>query len=370
MRRAACLCLLAGCRALRTPWPRGARAGPARLSATSQTLTEQDLLQALDSPEYAMDISSITAGSERETYIGQGSGVNEGTGIGALGGWLKAMVGKFLARKNRPVYEELWNIINDDCLGMVQEHVPLLEPRPTWFSDKAEPHTFTSDDGKCEATVAAYKGGRVDWITTCKFFSSTLGFGNLRIDGWSSRDTRAPHVAVHLCVVFNVLFIYIGIVPRTNLVLDDAYNDYVYGEPRASAGGKSLNDFHVECVEDKAFKQYVSKSHVVNAFMVAPTTLLYTIPFNKKNFAKVRSLAMDYMRIWLELLDDEDGVLLDGIHSKAVQEELLKIDVRTRQFCGRDPDTKNVANIFGLEKTDKLVRTLWGDPDDVVWKTR
>jgi hypothetical protein len=189
----ACLCLLAGCRALRTPWPRGARAGPARLSATSQTLTEQDLLQALDSPEYAMDISSITAGSERETYIGQGSGVNEGTGIGALGtssriarcrrpsrlplltrdavvaagGWLKAMVGKFLARKNRPVYEELWNIINDDCLGMVQEHVPLLEPRPTWFSDKAEPHTFTSDDGKCEATVAAYKGGRVDWITTC-----------------------------------------------------------------------------------------------------------------------------------------------------------------------------------------------------------
>ena len=45
---------------------------------------------------------------------------------------------------------------------------------------------------------------------------------------------------------------------------------------------------------------------------------------------------MDYMRIWLELLDDEDGVLLDGIQSKAVQEELLKIDVRTRQFCGRD----------------------------------
>ena len=27
-------------------------------------------------------------------------------------------------------------------------------------------------------------------------------------------------MAVHLCVVFNVLFIYIGVVPRTNLVLD------------------------------------------------------------------------------------------------------------------------------------------------------
>ena len=53
-----------------------------------------------------------------------------------------------------------------------------------------------------------------------------------------------------------------------------------------------------------------------------------------------------------------------------VQTELLQLDVRTRQFCGRDPDTKNVANIFGLETTDKLVRTLWGDPDDPLWQSR
>ena len=39
------------------------------------------------------------------------------------------------------------------------------------------------------APVADIKGGKIDWITTCKFFSSELGFGNLRIDGWA---TRAP----------------------------------------------------------------------------------------------------------------------------------------------------------------------------------
>jgi len=43
---------------------------------------------------------------------------------------------------------------------------------------------------------------------------------------WSTRDTRAPHMAVHLCIVFNVIFIYISLVPRTNLVFDDEYNDY------------------------------------------------------------------------------------------------------------------------------------------------
>ena len=63
-------------------------------------------------------------------------------------------------------------------------------------------------------------------------------------------------------------------------------------------------------------------------------------------------------------------MLVDGVETREVQAELLKLDVRTRQFCGRDPDTKNVANIFGLETTDKLVRTLWGDPDDAVWQSR
>ena len=79
---------------------------------------------------------------------------------------------------------------------------------------------------------------------------------------------------------------------------------------------------------------------------------------------------MEYMTAWLELLDETEGVLVDGIDTRETQTELLQLDVRTRQFCGRDPDTKNVANIFGLEKTDKLVRTLWGDPDDSLWQTR
>ena len=66
--------------------------------------------------------------------------------------------------------------------------------------------------------------------------------------------------------------------------------------------------------------------------MVAPTTLLYTIPFSKKNFARVRELSMAYMRSWLELIDETDGVLVDGIASRDVQKELLQIDVRTRHW--------------------------------------
>jgi hypothetical protein len=189
-------------------------------------LCESELLDLISDDAYAMDISSITEGTEKETYIGQGSGVNEGTGIGALASWLQAVVGKILTWKNRPIYDKLWTVIEDDLLAMVQQKVPELTPRPTWFSSLDEPYSFSTDDGKCQGTVAAYKGGRVDWVTTCKFFSQSLGFGNMRIDGWSTRDTRAPHMAVHLCIVFNVIFIYISLVPRSNLLLDDEYNDY------------------------------------------------------------------------------------------------------------------------------------------------
>ena len=95
--------------------------------------------------------------------------------------------------------------------------------------------------------------------------------------------------------------------PRSNLVLDDAYNDFVYGTPKAGAGGRSLNDIHNECIEDKRnFKPYFSKSHVVKAFMTAPSTLLYTVKHNRKNFDKVREISKDYVRVWLDMALGED----------------------------------------------------------------
>jgi len=159
----------------------------------------------------------------------------------------------------------------------------------------------------------------------------------------------------------------------------------VYGSTKAALDGRSLNDLLIQCVDDKAFKQYVSKSvrtyttsrgrlvinfalcyhrgfyahflfmlansaplqHVVNAFMVSPVTLLYTIPYNKKNFDKVRKLSMDYMAVWLDMLEEKDGVLMKDIYSKKRQAELLRYDMKTRMFCKKDPDTVRRMPIHG-----------------------
>jgi hypothetical protein len=149
---------------------------------------------------------AFVEGIERETSLGS-SGVNDGKGIGALAAWAKKLVGGFLSWKNRPIYEELCRFIDDDLLTLVQAHVPDLEQRRTAFSAPGgapAEHSFASVNSKCEGRIAGYKGGKVDWLTTCSFYNEALGFGNTRIDGWSDRSTRAPHMGIHLSVVFNV----------------------------------------------------------------------------------------------------------------------------------------------------------------------
>jgi hypothetical protein len=112
---------------------------------------------------------------------------------------------------------------------------------------------------------------------------------------------------------------------------------------------------------------------VVNAFHASPTTLLYTVKPTSRNLAAVRELCVAHVTAWLDLLEgdgDDVGVLQKGIGTFETQAELLRLDVRMRTFVARDPDTRNVVKIIGSETTDKLIRTLYGDPDDSLWDGR
>jgi len=134
-----------------------------------------------------MDIKSFLAGEmehdNKETYLGEGSGIHNSKDT-FVARSLKKLAGKVLTWKNRPIYDQLWTVIEDDLLPMVQQRVPQLEQRPTWFVNAPSQYDFVTADGQCDGSVAAYyKGARIDWITTCKFFSKQLGFGNMRIDG-------------------------------------------------------------------------------------------------------------------------------------------------------------------------------------------
>jgi hypothetical protein len=134
-----------------------------------------------------------------------------------------------------------------------------------------------------------------------------------------------------------VLFMYMVLPARTNLLLDDDYCDFVYATPRGEyqeGGGLSLNDYWISCVEDRRFKPYFSKSHVVNAFMASPTTLLYTAPCNERNFAKMRDLGVAHVSSWLDLLEskrDSAGVMVKDIDAFETQ-----VGVATRAMAPAD----------------------------------
>lgn len=156
---------------------------------------------------FAGDSTWLDQGSERETYLGSGSGVNEGDAIGAFKSWIKAGVGRYLSWKNRPIHDKLWTIISDDVLGTVQKRIPDLEQRRTAFSapgDAPSTHVYASDDGAFEGRISGYRGGKADWVSTSIFFYDKLGFGNMRFNAWSDRSTRAPHLCIELCVILDV----------------------------------------------------------------------------------------------------------------------------------------------------------------------
>jgi predicted small lipoprotein YifL len=210
----------------------------------STLLTDRDMLTLLADDVYHTNISSIAEGQDARSYIGEETTVSQDEEESGGRSWLRtklqALVGKLLTWRTRPIYDKLQGILDDDLMPLVHQRMAMLVARPTGFeevaltnggtssttNDSAERTAFGSDDGACTGKVAAWKGGRIDWITTARFFHGQKGFGNMRLDGWSSRDTRAPHLALHLCAIFDTMFIYVSLHPRANLVLDDDYNDY------------------------------------------------------------------------------------------------------------------------------------------------
>jgi hypothetical protein len=207
------------------------------------------MLTLLADDVYHTNISSIAEGQDARSYIGEETTVSQDDDDkntrrhSWLTTELQALVGKILTWRTQPIYNKLQGMLDDDLMPLVRQRTATLVTRPTGFetnalvnggnittttttNDDHQETSFASDDGACTGKIAAWKGGRIDWITTASFFHTTKGFGNMRLDGWSSRDTRAPHLALHLCAIFDTMFIYVSLHPRANLVLDDDYNDY------------------------------------------------------------------------------------------------------------------------------------------------
>jgi hypothetical protein len=240
---------------------------------------------------------------------------------------------------NKAVFDQLW--------GITKELYQKLEARFQLHPDPSVENLqqYSSLDGNMKGSLTAFSGEEVDWLV-----HSWLGnpeksnFSTMRLTTWLKSHIQVPHLAFEFGTLPDILF-YIDYIPRTELLTDLAYLDRYY-EP--------VNQTFLKLQDDSRFKVFTSKSLYLRLFQ-SPVSLCYTGAPTFDTLELTRTLAHETLDRWLTWVDAAEPVPEDAREALAARDLALR-----RGSAERDPGNKFVAQMFGSELTDKLVRSLWG----------
>jgi hypothetical protein len=242
---------------------------------------------------------------------------------------------------NKAVFEQLW--------GITKELHQKLEARFQLHPDPSveDLQRYSSLDGNIKGSLTAFSGEEIDWLV-----HSWLGnpekskFSTMRLTTWLKSHIQVPHLAFELGTLpnGNILF-YIDYIARTELLTDLAYLDRYY-EP--------VNQTFLKLQDDPRLKAFTSKGLYVRLFQ-SPIKLCYTGAPTFDTLELIRTLAHETLDRWLTWVDTAEP-LPEAARTALADRDLL---VR-RTSAERDPGNKFIAQMFGSELADKLVRSLWG----------
>ncbi|MBD2510456.1 red chlorophyll catabolite reductase [Nostoc muscorum FACHB-395] len=242
---------------------------------------------------------------------------------------------------NKAVFEKLWRITKE--LHQKLEARFHLHPDPS-VEDLQQ---YSSLDGNMKGSLTAFSGEEIDWLV-----HSWLGnpeksnFSTMRLTTWLKSHIQVPHLAFEFGTLpnGNILF-YIDYIARTELLTDLAYLDRYY-EP--------VNQTFLKLQEDSRLKVFTSKSLYLRLFQ-SPVKLCYTGAPTLDTLELIRTLAHETLDRWLTWVDTAEPLPEDARIALAARDLLVR-----RTSTERDPGNKFVAQMFGSELADKLVRSLWG----------
>ncbi|QHG19556.1 red chlorophyll catabolite reductase [Nostoc sp. ATCC 53789] len=242
---------------------------------------------------------------------------------------------------NKAVFEKLWGITKE--LHQKLEARFQLHPDPS-VEDLQQ---YSSLDGNMKGSLTAFSGEEIDWLV-----HSWLGnpeksnFSTMRLTTWLKSHIQVPHLAFEFGTLpnGNILF-YIDYIARTELLTDLAYLDRYY-EP--------VNQTFLKLQEDSRLKVFTSKSLYLRLFQ-SPVKLCYSGAPTLGTLELTRTLAHETLDRWLTWVDTAEPLPEDARNALAARDLLVR-----RTSAERDPGNKFVAQMFGSELADKLVRSLWG----------
>ncbi|WP_392478574.1 red chlorophyll catabolite reductase [Nostoc sp. C110] len=242
---------------------------------------------------------------------------------------------------NKAVFEKLW--------GITKELHQKLEARFHLYPDPSveDLQQYSSLDGNMKGSLTAFSGEEIDWLV-----HSWLGnpeksnFSTMRLTTWLKSHIQVPHLAFEFGTLpnGNILF-YIDYIARTELLTDLAYLDRYY-EP--------VNQTFLKLQEDSRLKVFTSKSLYLRLFQ-SPVKLCYSGTPTLGTLELTRTLAHETLDRWLTWVDTAEPLPEDARTALATRDLLVR-----RTSAERDPGNKFIAQMFGSELADKLVRSLWG----------
>ena len=209
-----------------------------------------------------------------------------------------------------------------------------------------ELEAFASDvDGGPSGSVRAYTGPDVDWMIHSHMQNKGLGFVNVHLTIWLGPHIDVPHFGMALGA-FPQGWMFMDSVPRKLIPTDLDYYKKYYEPFNAEWEQIHKNTPGVE--------EFVSRDAFVRA-TYSPTAWSFMGPGSQELFDLARTTANAHLDRWLQWVDEAVEVPADK------RAELAANDLATRRNIAElDPANVVAVRYFGEERTDQLVRALWG----------
>lgn len=251
---------------------------------------------------------------------------------------VEELIGQTPDRDNRLVFQQMWQLLGELRERIGKRFELSLDP------SVADLASYGSADQSTKGHLTAWSGDEMDWLIHSFMGTPQRSFCNMHLTSWLGPQINVPHFGMAMGTIPD-MFVYLDLVPRTDLTVDLDYLDKYY-EPRNAA--------YLEFEADPEFTPFVSRSLYMRQAQ-SRTSICYMAKPTARNIERVRQAAHAMMDQWLQFIDAAKPVPVEQQATLAARDLHMR-----RSISERDPANVMGEKIFGKELTERLVGVLWG----------
>jgi len=203
---------------------------------------------------------------------------------------------------------------------------------------------YTSINGEFEGSFNAWSGDDCEWLVNSWLGNRKASILDMNATCYLGQKTDIPHFVMVFGTVPN-LFFYFDFIPRSNIMVDEAYLDKYYAP---------INDEYLALRGNPNFQWNVSHGTYMRT-LTNPSTQSLTADLTDENIDILEEYAHRMLDHWLGWYKNATPVA--EVDRPALQE----YDHTVRRLCyQRDPMNRLAEKVFGADKVDEMLRVRIG----------